>query len=149
MSLTLLCSSVYIRYKKAYYLLPKTTYDILKHLVKLLWMNMLWNGELWEVGSWFSSKQTICAAKNSLIFLCIILILTSDNTADNNTKVFPKKFNQPPKQIHDFTLQNNKSVNSSYSSYLQIYNKVCKWYLLILALYWIVAQMPLSLSFSL
>lgn len=52
MSLTVLCSSVYIRYKKAYYLLPKTTYDILKHLDKLLWtliLNMLWNGKL---GSW-------------------------------------------------------------------------------------------------
>lgn len=102
MSLTVLCSSVYIRYKKAYYLLPKTTYDILKHLDKLLWtliLNMLWNGKLWEVGSWFNSKQTICAAKNSLIFLCIILILTSDNTADNNTKVFPKKIQvNPPKK---------------------------------------------------
>lgn len=132
MSLNLLCSSVYIRYKKAWYLLPKTTDDVLKHLVKLLWiltLNMLWNGELWEVGSWFNSKQSVCAAKNSFIFLCIILILTSDNTADNNTKVFRKVFQVNQKKKKESMISPFKTIKvqtpvKSFTN-IQYVNDIC------------------------
>ncbi len=45
-----------------------------------------------QAGPWFNSKQSACADKKTAVFIYIILIQTSDNTADNTTKVFPKVF---------------------------------------------------------
>ncbi len=45
-----------------------------------------------QAGPWFNSKQSTCAVTKTAVFIYIILILTSDNTADNTTKVFLKVF---------------------------------------------------------